>query len=259
MGLGLVMGLLVNDMAFLDALGLLAVVDIPWPWPPWGCDAFFPSFCNNFTLIPGLLWFFVGNKNREERDWNTLFRAILLDPTRVVLSSVPVLAMNVLAPAGDCVGLGLKSTVPAFGLFATWWKDGRRLGIVVLWSGSCVTTVLLVTSSTSWVKGDCDGDGCSLGLAGIDGDGLGAINEPGGDKIPTNKKISDRKMAILLWTRHSLSFLYFSSNNHWFLLWDCVTYVMQEGQRIFIWFIEREIFFFLKSNDSPSSSLLFTD
>lgn len=51
--------------------------------------------------------------------------------------------------------------------------------------------LLLVTSKTScacccW-NGDCDGEGCSRGLAGIDGDGLGVRNGPGGDRIPVRK------------------------------------------------------------------------
>lgn len=48
--------------------------------------------------------------------------------------------------------------------------------------------VLFVTNSTSCEKGDCDGDGCSLGLDGIDGDGLGVKNGPGGDRIPNKKR-----------------------------------------------------------------------
>lgn len=38
--------------------------------------------------------------------------------------------------------------------------------------------------------GDWAGDGCNLGLAGMDDDGLGAKNGPGGgDNIPANKTI----------------------------------------------------------------------
>lgn len=44
--------------------------------------------------------------------------------------------------------------------------------------------VLFVTNITSCGKGDNEGDGCSLGLAGIDGDGLGVRNDPGGESIP---------------------------------------------------------------------------
>lgn len=44
--------------------------------------------------------------------------------------------------------------------------------------------VLFVTNRTSCGNGDIDGDGCSRGLAGIDGDGLGAKNGPGGESIP---------------------------------------------------------------------------
>lgn len=40
---------------------------------------------------------------------------------------------------------------------------------------------MIITSD--W-NGDCDGDGCSLGLAGTDGDGLGVRKGPGGDNIP---------------------------------------------------------------------------
>lgn len=57
--------------------------------------------------------------------------------------------------------------------------------------------VLLVNNITSDWNGDCDGDGCNLGLAGIEGDGLGVKNGPGGDSIPifkqTQKKKLDRK------------------------------------------------------------------
>lgn len=48
--------------------------------------------------------------------------------------------------------------------------------------------VLFVTNITSCGKGDNEGDGCSLGLAGIDGDGLGVRNDPGGESIPVRKK-----------------------------------------------------------------------
>lgn len=41
----------------------------------------------------------------------------------------------------------------------------------------------ITITSDDW-NGDCDGDGCSLGLAGIDGDGLGVKNDPVGDNIP---------------------------------------------------------------------------
>lgn len=55
--------------------------------------------------------------------------------------------------------------------------------------------VLFVTNSTSCEKGDCDGDGCSLGLDGIDGDGLGVKNGPGGDRIP-NKNEKKKKIEL---------------------------------------------------------------
>lgn len=44
--------------------------------------------------------------------------------------------------------------------------------------------VLFDINITSDGNGDCDGEGCSLGLAGIDGDGLGVRKGPGGDNIP---------------------------------------------------------------------------
>lgn len=47
--------------------------------------------------------------------------------------------------------------------------------------------VLFDTNITSCGNGDIDGDGWSLGLAGIDGDGLGVKNGPGGDRIPIKK------------------------------------------------------------------------
>lgn len=40
---------------------------------------------------------------------------MLFEPTNVVLNSLPV-APTVAAAAGDCVGLGRNTTVPAFGL-----------------------------------------------------------------------------------------------------------------------------------------------
>lgn len=121
----------------------------------------------------------------------------------MVLNSFPgmVVMLKVAVPAGDCVGLGRYTTVPAFGLLllscwgccccgcACWLKDCRRL-LIPLRSSSCDVepmALLFVTSNTScgccW-NGDCDGEGCSRGLAGIDGDGLGVRNGPGGDNIP---------------------------------------------------------------------------
>lgn len=44
--------------------------------------------------------------------------------------------------------------------------------------------MLFATTITSDGNGDSDGDGCSLGLAGIEGDGLGVKKDPAGDKIP---------------------------------------------------------------------------
>lgn len=41
----------------------------------------------------------------------------------------------------------------------------------------------ITITSDDW-NGDCDGDGCSLGLAGTEGDGLGVKNDPVGDNIP---------------------------------------------------------------------------
>lgn len=41
----------------------------------------------------------------------------------------------------------------------------------------------IIITSDDW-NGDCEGDGCNLGLAGIDGDGLGVKNDPVGDNIP---------------------------------------------------------------------------
>lgn len=48
--------------------------------------------------------------------------------------------------------------------------------------------VLFVTNITSCGKGDNEGEGWSLGLAGIDGDGLGVRNGPGGESIPVKRK-----------------------------------------------------------------------
>lgn len=41
----------------------------------------------------------------------------------------------------------------------------------------------ITITSDDW-NGDCDGDGWSLGLAGIEDDGLGVKNDPVGDNIP---------------------------------------------------------------------------
>lgn len=60
----------------------------------------------------------------------TLFKEILLEPTSVVLNSFPADPTCVAAAAGDCVGLGRYTTVPAFGLLFIWWIDGLRLGVV---------------------------------------------------------------------------------------------------------------------------------
>lgn len=62
--------------------------------------------------------------------WNwcfTLFNEILLDPTNVVLNSLPTTPTTVVAAAGDWVGLGLKTTALVFGLLI-WLKDCRRIG-----------------------------------------------------------------------------------------------------------------------------------
>lgn len=40
----------------------------------------------------------------------TLFKEILLEPTKVVLNSLPTTPTTVDAAAGDCVGLGRKTT-----------------------------------------------------------------------------------------------------------------------------------------------------
>jgi len=145
---------------------------------------------------------------------------MLLEPTRVVLNSLPVAVIPipaaavkpmifVVAAAGDCDGLGWKSTVPAFGLLlANWWIDWRLPGVAALrsydyitneifdlkgimkeFTWSCVTFVILlpVTRSTSCENGDSDGDGCKRGLAEIEGDGLGVKNGPGGVNIPATK------------------------------------------------------------------------
>lgn len=50
---------------------------------------------------------------------------------------------------------------------------------------------------TSGWNGDNDGDGCSLGLAGIDGDGLGVRKGPGGDKIPFIFSIKKEQMKLI--------------------------------------------------------------
>lgn len=47
----------------------------------------------------------------------------------------------------------------------------------------------ITITSDDW-NGDCDGDGWSLGLAGIEDEGLGVKNDPVGDNIP---KISQNK------------------------------------------------------------------
>lgn len=47
---------------------------------------------------------------------HTLCNEILLEPTSVVLNSLPAAPTTVAAAAGDCVGLGRKTTVPALGL-----------------------------------------------------------------------------------------------------------------------------------------------
>lgn len=64
---------------------------------------------------------------------------MLLEPTSVVLNSLPgmVEMLYVAAPAGDCVGLGRYTTVPAFGLLllllvmncCCWPNDWRRLAM----------------------------------------------------------------------------------------------------------------------------------
>lgn len=53
---------------------------------------------------------------------------MLFEPTNVVLNSLPV------APtaAGDCVGLGRNTTVPAFGLLLSWCTDVRLPGVAAL-------------------------------------------------------------------------------------------------------------------------------
>lgn len=52
---------------------------------------------------------------------------------------------------------------------------------------------------TSGENGDSEGDGCNLGLTGIDGDELGVKNGPDGDNIPLNsnkkKKTKIQKLA----------------------------------------------------------------
>lgn len=121
---------------------------------------------------------------------STLCNEILFDPTNVVLNSLPVAPTTVAAAAGDCVGLGRNTTVPAFGLLLNWCTDVRLPGVAALRSCSWVVLVmvLFVTNITSCGKGDNEGDGWSLGLAGIDGDGLGVRNDPGGESIPVKKK-----------------------------------------------------------------------
>lgn len=57
----------------------------------------------------------------------TLFNEILLDPTKVVLNSLPTTPTTVVAAAGDWVGLGLKTTALVFGLLI-WLKDCRLMG-----------------------------------------------------------------------------------------------------------------------------------
>lgn len=57
----------------------------------------------------------------------TLFNEILLDPTNVVLNSLPTTPTTVVAAAGDWVGLGLKTTALVFGLLI-WLKDCRLIG-----------------------------------------------------------------------------------------------------------------------------------
>lgn len=60
--------------------------------------------------------------------------------------------------------------------------------------------VLFEINITSDWNGDCDGEGCSLGLAGIDGDGLGVRKGPGGDNIPRmQKKRREKKNDYILW------------------------------------------------------------
>lgn len=58
----------------------------------------------------------------------TLFNEILLEPTNVVLNSLPTTPTTVEAAAGDCVGLGRKTTVLVFGL-PIWLKDWRLIGV----------------------------------------------------------------------------------------------------------------------------------
>lgn len=57
--------------------------------------------------------------------------------------------------------------------------------------------VLFEINITSDWNGDCDGEGCSLGLAGIDGDGLGVRKGPGGDNIPRMQKKRREKKTII--------------------------------------------------------------
>lgn len=61
---------------------------------------------------------------------------------------------------------------------------GRRVALRLTWSVAVLVMVLLVSNTVSGGKGDSEGEGCSRGLAGTDGDGLGVRNETGGDRIP---------------------------------------------------------------------------
>jgi hypothetical protein len=59
----------------------------------------------------------------------TLLSEILFDPTNVVLNSLPTLIEFDAMLAGDCVGDGRYTIVPADTLGLIWFMDRRRFGV----------------------------------------------------------------------------------------------------------------------------------
>lgn len=72
-------------------------------------------------------------------------------------------------------------------------SDGNMRDARLTWSVAVLVMVLLVSNTVSGGNGDSDGEGCSRGLAGTDGDGLGVRNDTGGDRIPVRQKRNGRR------------------------------------------------------------------